>query len=136
MRLIDKIQILPRKIIKDERGVFIKPMTGLENFLPDKMGEIYITTANPGAFRGNHYHKKTSEWFTVFEGKALLILEDPNTKEHLELEANFDNLKTFYIPAGIAHVFYNPESNTDRFSLIAYADNIYDPEDTITYKLV
>lgn len=133
MSLKDKIQLIDRNILFDDRGWFLKLLTGKEEHLPLHTGEIYMTMAKPGAWRANHYHPRTAEWFTVISGEAKVILEDINTKERLLLDLNGEQPKTLFVPAGIAHVFIN---SSDRdFFLVVYSENLYDPADTISYNL-
>jgi len=135
MALKDKIRIIDRKLLPDTRGWFLKVLNGMEEFLPSHTGESYITMAMPGEWRANHYHPKTAEWFTVFKGKAKVVLEDIQTKERLEVIVDAESPKTIFAPPGIAHVFINI-SDHEELMLIAYADNIYDPADTVMYNLV
>ena len=76
MALKDKIKIIPRRLIKDERGWFLKVITGTEDNIPDHTGEVYLTMGKPGQTKGGHYHPKAVEWFTLISGKAVLKLED------------------------------------------------------------
>ena len=131
-----KVQLIDRKKLSDSRGWFFKIMHGKEDNLSQELGEIYTTRAIPGGFRANHYHKVASEWFTVIEGTAKVIVEDIHTKERQEFELSGKNPQTLYCAPEIAHVFYNPEDSEEDFILIAYADKQYDPADTILYNLV
>lgn len=133
MALKDRIKIIPRRIIKDERGWFLKAITGTEEFIPDHTGEVYLTMGKPGQIKGGHYHPEAVEWFTVIEGHAILRLEDINTKERLEIPMCLEDAKSVYVPNCIAHDFKN-DSSSD-FIVLAYTDKLYDPADTITYKL-
>lgn len=133
MRLQDKIQIIPRKLIADERGWFLKVITGKEEGLPSYTGEVYLTMGKPGQLKGGHYHPKANEWFTMIEGESVLLLEDVESKERMEIPMRFEGAKTVYVPRGIAHAFLN---NGDKdFILLAYTDQLYDPADTISYTL-
>jgi len=135
MALQDKIRIIDRKMLPDVRGWFLKVLNGMEEFLPAHTGESYITMALPGEWRANHFHHKTAEWFTVFKGKAKVILEDIQTKERVEVIVDAVHPKTIFAPPGVAHVFINI-SDQEELMLIAYAGNIYDPADTVPYNLV
>lgn len=46
MTLRDKIQIIPRRLLVDDRGWFLKVITGKENGLPPYTGEVYLTMGN------------------------------------------------------------------------------------------
>ncbi|HQQ96795.1 MAG TPA: WxcM-like domain-containing protein [Cyclobacteriaceae bacterium] len=134
MALPDKIRLTPRDRKHDDRGWFLKVLTGHEEFLPDRVGEVYLTKAKPGEWRANHYHPKTAEWFTVIEGQSRVVLEDVMTRERMELTLSGEDPQTLFVPAGIAHVFMN--TGTIPMLLAVYAENTYDPEDTIRYELL
>jgi dTDP-4-dehydrorhamnose 3,5-epimerase-like enzyme len=131
MSLIDKIQIIPRKLIKDKRGWFLKVINGEENNLPNYTGEIYFTNALPGQSRGGHYHLRAKEWFTLINGMCDLYLEDVETGEKMVLSLSSDEPITVYVPSMIAHSFLN--KSNEEYLLMAYNDLLYDPSDTIPY---
>lgn len=134
MILKDKITIIERKKLGDSRGWFMKVIDGKEEGLPDHTGEIYLTHASgKGQVRGNHYHDKAKEWFTLLEGKAELKLMDMQTEEVINIDLSADEPKTIVIPPGVAHAFLNTEEKP--FLLLAYTDELYDPQDTIPYTL-
>lgn len=133
MTLKDRITIIPRRLIKDERGWFLKAITGTEEHLPLFTGEVYLTMGKPGEIKGGHYHPQAVEWFTVIEGQAILRLEDIKTKERIEIPMNLEDAKSVYVPNNIAHDFKN--IGHTNFIVLAYTDKLYDPKDTIAYKL-
>lgn len=131
--LKDKIRIIPRRLIRDGRGWFLKVITGTEENLPGHTGEVYLTMGKPGQTKGGHYHPKAVEWFTLISGKAVLKLEDVQTHERLQMEIGFDEALTVFVPNGVAHAWQN--ASEDDFILLAYTDLLYDPADTIAYEL-
>ncbi|WP_072542383.1 polysaccharide biosynthesis C-terminal domain-containing protein [Bacteroides mediterraneensis] len=131
--LKDQIKIIPRRLIKDERGWFFKAITGTEENIPNHTGEVYLTMGLPGEIKGGHYHPKAVEWFTVIEGNATLRLEDIKTHERLEIPMSLEEAKSVFVPNNIAHDFIN--TGPDKFIVLAYTDMLYDPSDTIAYKL-
>lgn len=133
---LDQVALIPRVIKADARGWFLKVINGLEENLPSGTGEVYLTMAMPGHVRGNHYHKQTAEWFTVVSGKAHFKLYDPTTNKARELWLDAATPATIYVPAGIAHAFKNPAEAEEIMLLVAYADRIYDAEDTVPLKLL
>lgn len=135
MSLIDRVTLIPRRLIADERGWFVKVIDGGEAELPGHIGEVYLTMAVPGQARGNHYHPACDEWFTIVSGKARLLLGDPATGERAEIALDAADPHTVHMPAGIAHVFVNPDESGTEFVLVAYAANRYDPADTVPYPL-
>lgn len=132
MSFIEKVQIINRRLLKDDRGWFLKVITGKEYALPDHTGEVYLTMGKPGQSKGGHYHPEAVEWFTVIEGEALLKLEDIETHEKMEIPMSLDKAITVFVPNKVAHIVVNC-GDTD-FILLAYTDKLYDPKDTIAYK--
>lgn len=135
MSIEDKIKLIPRELKSDGRGWFLKVITGKEDHLSPQVGEVYLVMAHPGQMRGGHYHRRTNEWFTVIQGTAVAVLIDPATGERIECRIGESNPITLFVPAGIAHVFQNPDSSQEAMLLIAYADQPYDPWDTIEFLM-
>ena len=76
MSQIEKVRVIPRRLISDDRGWFLKAITGTEEDIPSHTGEVYLTMGKPGQAKGGHYHPEALEWFTVIQGEAILKLED------------------------------------------------------------
>lgn len=51
MSQIDKVRIIPRRLIADDRGWFLKAITGTEEDIPSHTGEVYLTMGKPGQHR-------------------------------------------------------------------------------------
>ena len=133
MSQIDKVRIIPRRLITDDRGWFLKAITGTEEDIPSHTGEVYLTMGKPGQAKGGHYHPEAVEWFTIIEGCAILKLEDMETHERRDIEMPFEKAQTVFIPNNVAHIVVN---NSDKdFVLLAYTDKLYDPADTIAYQI-
>lgn len=133
MAQIDKVQIIPRRLITDERGWFLKAITGKEEGLPQHTGEVYLTMGKSGQAKGGHFHPEAVEWFTIIEGSAVLKLEDVETHERKDIEMSLEKAITIFIPNNVAHIVVN---NSDKdFILLAYTDKLYDPADTIAYTI-
>lgn len=131
MLLKDKIKIIPRRLINDNRGWFLKVIDGKEENLPSHTGEIYITNAKESQAKGGHYHPNAREWFTLLSGSCDLFLIDIKTKEKMVIKLSFEQANTIYVPNEIAHIFVN--TGQQDFMLLAYTDLLYEPEDTIAY---
>lgn len=133
MSNIEKVRIIPRCLIKDERGWFIKAITGTEDDIPSHTGEVYLTMGTPGQIKGGHYHPNAVEWFTVIAGEAVLRLEDIETHERKEIPMNLEVASSVFVPNNVAHDFKNVGDS--NMIILAYTDKLYDPADTIAYKL-
>ncbi|MDP2807329.1 MAG: WxcM-like domain-containing protein [bacterium] len=104
--------------------------TGREAF-----GQFFVTTAHPGITKGHHYHLRKHEWFCVIKGRALLVLEDIDTKQRTEIPMGEDNMVTVELPLKSAHAIKN--TGEDMMYLLAYVDEPFNPEDgdTQAYKI-
>lgn len=133
MSQIEKVRVIPRRLISDDRGWFLKAITGTEEDIPSHTGEVYLTMGKPGQAKGGHYHPEALEWFTVIQGEAILKLEDIETHERLDIPMSLDKAISVFIPNNVAHTVVN---NSDKdFILLAYTDKLYDPKDTISYTI-
>lgn len=133
MAQIDKVEIIQRRLISDDRGWFLKAITGTEEHLPSNTGEVYLTMGKPGQAKGGHYHPQAVEWFTIIQGNAVLRLEDIVTHEKRKIEMSLEKAITVFIPNNVAHVVVN--NSDDDFILLAYTDRLYDPSDTVPYVI-
>jgi dTDP-4-dehydrorhamnose 3,5-epimerase-like enzyme len=131
--LCDKILLIKRNKIEDQRGYFLKVIDGKEEFLPNHTGEVYITKANPKEMKGGHYHPIAKEWFTIIKGQCEVKLKDIVSSEEMVIKLDENDAKTLFVPNNIAHAFYNI-SETEEFILLAYSDELYQPSDTIMYS--
>lgn len=133
MSQIEKVHIIQRRLIADERGWFLKTITGTEDGIPSHTGEVYLTMGKPGQAKGGHYHPEAVEWFTIIQGSAILKLEDMETHERRDIEMSLEKAITVFIPNNVAHIVVN---NSEKdFILLAYTDKLYDPADTIAYTI-
>ncbi len=133
MSQIEKVKVIPRRLIVDERGWFFKAITGTEENIPSHTGEVYLTMGKTGHAKGGHYHPEAVEWFTVIEGQAVLKLEDVETHERMEIDLSLEKACSVFVPNNVAHVVVN--TGTGNFILLAYTDKLYDPKDTIPYTV-
>ena len=131
--LAERAEIIPRRLIADDRGWFLKAITGTEDNIPSHTGEVYLTMGKPGQAKGGHYHPEAVEWFTIIEGNAVLKLEDIETHERLDIEMSLEKAITVFIPNNVAHIVVN--AGDSDFVLLAYTDRLYDPKDTIPYSI-
>ena len=133
MSQIEKVRVIPRRLISDDRGWFLKAITGTEEDIPSHTGEVYLTMGKPGQAKGGHYHPEALEWFTVIQGEAILKLEDIETHERRDIPMSLDKAISVFIPNNVAHTVVN---NSDKdFILLAYTDKLYDLKDTISYTI-
>jgi len=124
---------------RSQNGILVEFLKETDlNAFNKKFKQIYVATILPGKIRGNHYHKKKSEWFTIFNGKVKVVIEDIKTKEKKEiiLDSSEKHLYRIFLNAGVAHAFKNISDST--VVLVVYMNKIYNPKnpDTYDYKVL
>ncbi|MBX7074653.1 MAG: WxcM-like domain-containing protein [Pirellulales bacterium] len=114
----------------DQRGYLVEFLRRDELVdLHVPFGQIYfVTFERPGQVRGNHFHKRGSEWFGVAEGTLEVVLEDVRTKERAEFILRSDDKLFHRLTIGpyIAHAFRNM---TPTAILIDYTSEQFDRQD-------
>ncbi len=86
---------------EDNRGAFVEIVrlgTG---------GQVSFSTTHPGIVRGNHFHKRKIERFTVIKGKALIQLRKYNEEEVLEFYLDGANPAYVDMPVWYTHNIKN-----------------------------
>src|SRR3989344_3513895 len=120
-----KIEIRKLKVLEDERGAFFEVLRK-EHLDEKEFGQIYVTTANPGQIKGNHYHKRKVEWFCVIKGEGELVLKDKITGEREIIKIGDSNKVVVKIPANISHAVRN--IGRDTLILLAYITEPYNEQ--------
>lgn len=126
---INKIK-LPKK--KDKRGWLVE---NIDSGVRNSMQHFLISTSKPSAIRGQHYHKRKTEWLVVLRGKAKIYLEDLNTKEKTEFEVKGEKPELVEMMPMLAHAIENI-GNNDLY-LLGIVSEPLDPndQDTFPYKV-
>ena len=73
--MIQNVQIVPRKIIQDDRGKIMHIMK-LTDVQFNKFGEVYCSTVYPGVVKGWHMHKRMTLNYLVIKGNIKFVLYD------------------------------------------------------------
>jgi len=109
----------------DDRGSFV------ELIKLDSGGQISFSTTKIGITRGNHFHTRKAERFTVIKGKALIELRRIGTKEVLSFELDGDYPSFVDMPIWFTHNIRN--IGNDELYTIFWINEFYDKEDTDTF---
>jgi UDP-2-acetamido-2,6-beta-L-arabino-hexul-4-ose reductase len=99
-----RVKIKPVTVNRDRRGSVFEPLTA-DNLAAQR--NVHVVLTEPGAVRGNHYHRRGTEVMTVY-GPALIRARDQS--EHLELEVADGEAVRLTIPPGVAHAVKNTGS--------------------------
>jgi UDP-2-acetamido-2,6-beta-L-arabino-hexul-4-ose reductase len=109
----------------DERGMFVEIIRSHGG------GQVSFSTTKPGVTRGNHYHTRKIERFTVLQGKALIRLRRTGTSEILNFTLSGEDPAYVDIPMWFTHNIMN----VGKGDLIAqfWTNELFDPNDPDTY---
>lgn len=124
---IDYKNLFPRKYIQhcDDRGAFV------ELIRMEIGGQCSFSTTKPGITRGNHYHTRKIERFSVIKGKALIQLRKINTDEVLEF--TLDGEEPAYVDMPVWYTHNMKNIGTEELLTIFWINEPYNSEDTDTY---
>jgi len=109
----------------DERGSFIEMIRLMEG------GQVSFSTTLPGITRGNHFHTRKIERFTVIKGRAKIQLRKFNTSEVLNFELDGSNPSYVDMPIWYTHNISN--IGQEELYTIFWINEFYDPKDADTY---
>jgi dTDP-4-dehydrorhamnose 3,5-epimerase-like enzyme len=115
----------------DIRGEVIKVMTVDKSGWPAR--DVLVASIEPGAVRGNHYHKEKEEIYVVIKGKVLTTLVDINTKERKEIKFDGKKRQILFIHPYVSHSVKNIGNETAWFIEVQNTD--YNTKDDFKYEV-
>ena len=124
---IDNRTYFPRKLMQqcDERGHFVETIKlGIG-------GQVSFSTTLPGVTRGNHFHTRKIERFTVIKGKARIQLRKIDTNDVLSFD--LDGLEPSYIDMPIWYTHNIMNIGDEDLYTQFWISEWYNQEDADTY---
>jgi len=124
---IDQASHFPVKLVQhaDARGIFVETIKlGIG-------GQVSFSTTVPGITRGNHYHTRKVERFTVIKGKARIQLRKIGTDEVLNFY--LDGNEPAYVDMPIWYTHNITNIGEDELYTQFWINEWYSPEDGDTY---
>lgn len=124
---IDPLEYFPVKLEQhaDARGVFVETIRlGIG-------GQVSFSTTVPGITRGNHYHTRKIERFTVIKGKARIQLRRIGMEEVLNFD--LDGAEPAYVDMPIWYTHNITNTGEEELYTQFWISEWYDPEDGDTY---
>lgn len=124
---IDPASHFPVKLAlhTDARGTFVETIrlgTG---------GQVSFSTTVPGITRGNHFHTRKIERFTVIRGKARIQLRRIGTEEVTDLY--LDGAQPAYVDMPVWHTHNITNVGDEELYTQFWINEWYDPNDGDTY---
>lgn len=117
-------------IKKDKRGM-LSEIIRTEDVENKKFGQLMLTTALPSFKKGDHFHKRKTEWYCVIKGRGLLLIINNKTKEKEEIILEEENMQLVKILPNHFHSIKN--IGEDEMYLLVYIDEVFDPLDQDTF---
>ena len=124
---IDYATHFPVQLVQhaDPRGVFV------ETIKLGVGGQVSFSTTVPGITRGNHYHTRKIERFTVIKGKARIQLRRVGTTEVFDFFLDGESPSYVDMPVWYTHNITNI-GDTELYTQF-WINEWYDPTDGDTY---
>jgi UDP-2-acetamido-2,6-beta-L-arabino-hexul-4-ose reductase len=122
-----KVDTKKLEVIADNRGWLAEVLKSN----PVSIEQVHFSVSNPGAVRGNHYHKSRIEWMFVTNGTGKTTLEDKVTKEKSELSVSGERPLLIKISPDVMHTIVNDGSRPMHL-LILTSEN-HGQRDTDTF---
>ena len=118
---------------EDARGWLVENESQI---VKDSMKHFLFSVSKPNVIRGQHYHKRKTEWFLVVKGKALIVFEDINNSERKSIEVDGERAEIIEMPPMLAHAIKN--IGDDDLYLMAIVNEPLDRKDpdTFSYKVI
>lgn len=130
---MEELKRYPLKKREDARGWL---MQCDDKNIAERMRHFIVSFSKLNVIRGNHYHKKKKEWFTILQGKAKLYLYNLKTKKFSTYILSEEQLELIEMEPYIVHAL----KNIGKKELIFFGvvDEIFDNKkpDTYTYTLI
>jgi UDP-2-acetamido-2,6-beta-L-arabino-hexul-4-ose reductase len=125
---LDKYYPVKYKNNVDERGNFVE-LVKLRSG-----GQVSFSTTKPGVVRGNHFHTRKIERFSVIKGEALIQLRKFNTEEVINIRLSGIEPSYVDMPIWYAHNIKN--TGDDELLTVFWINEFYDPDDPDTFSEV
>jgi dTDP-4-dehydrorhamnose 3,5-epimerase len=102
--MIDRVQLIPLRVWKDDRGWLYELRR--DSALPAPTRQTNISFSHAGVIRGLHYHERgQSDLFACLSGMARVVVLDRETGETMSVDIGDDNPVAVWVPGQLAHGF-------------------------------
>lgn len=109
----------------DNRGLFIEAVKTMT------AGQFSFSTTLPGITRGNHYHIRKIERFTVIKGKALIEIRRIGTNDIISYELDGETPSFVDMPVWYTHNITN--TGRDELITLFWINEFFNPDDPDTF---
>ena len=108
---------------QDDRGFLVE----VSPLLKGRAKHFFLATLKPGKSRGNHFHKRKTEWVIVTQGKVLVKLIDINSGKISKINLTSEQGRVLEI---LPNFVVRIENHTDQqAAILAIFDEVFDLQD-------
>jgi len=111
---------------RDARGSLFEPLDARELA---SQRNVHVVLTEPGAVRGNHLHRESTEVTTVV-GPCLVRLKEAGVLRDIDVPSG--EVWRFTIPPGVAHAYRNTGSLP--MTMVSFSTRIHEPAGTDTQR--
>ena len=109
----------PLTMKRDERGSFTELLKTVNH------GQFSVNISKPGITKGQHWHNRKWEFFSVVSGHALIQERRIGTDEVWEFKVSGDNIQAVHMLPGYTHNIINI-SETENLVTLMWANEMFD----------
>ena len=109
---------------RDARGWNTHPIP-YELIEQHKLDNVHLVSLEPGAVRGNHAHKRQTEYIFIMGGPCRVAALNKATAEISELVVQPGDMYLFKVGPGVGHGFKNISNQT--IYALCFSDLRFDP---------
>lgn len=106
-------------------GWLLEVMSDRDGFTKHIKGQVYLTVAEPGEFKGYHLHAQSDYFVTCLRGKIKEIIYKSRTKKQ-EIKMGDGDFKTVFLPKGYPHAIQN--TGKESAYVLVYRYPAWDPD--------
>jgi dTDP-4-dehydrorhamnose 3,5-epimerase len=114
---VEKRTLVPHS---DARGTLRE--TWRRSSQPIDVRQVLVTSSNPGALRGMHFHLRQADLCFVAVGRIFMALVDLRSDELFKDELWLDGADSILIPPGVAHGYATTDGATLCYLLTEEVD--------------
>ncbi len=137
--MVDGVKIKKLVVNCDERGRLAECLRSDDDIF-EKFGQVYYTTAMPGAVKAWHYHKKQTDNFVCVKGMIKLVLYDSREGSKTKGEINEffigdHNSLLVQIPKDVYHGFKGVSEEGIEAIVINTPTEVYNAKEPDEFRL-
>ncbi len=126
---LEGVSLRPLVVHGDERGRVFEILRS--EHVATGFGQVYVSTVAPGKRKGNHFHRRKTEWLCCIEGHVKVGFRHIEDGRTAEFDLAGAEPAVLSVPPLVAHVLRN--DTEEEAVIFFYVSEAYDPADSDTF---